>query len=202
MAEIHLLKLGNGLRNFPRHHIPRKVQLRQFRHINPQFLQIELQLIPRRIKPPHIIRPVQQPHGTPCYIILRQIDIIVKQILLRLPIIQVEVVVRQVQCLGACHVHFWEWVLQGVVRKVELLCPSSRNCNWGDRLEMLLGILPENLLYDSLSLMSSGKESKKSGKLPESLFFSRLKDVSFLSCRILSGMVPVRRLPPKLSSVN
>nr|GLL41619.1 hypothetical protein Itr_chr12CG11660 [Ipomoea trifida] len=76
---------------------------------------------------------------------------------------------------------------------------DSRKDLW---LEMLLGILPENLLYDSLSLMSSGKESKKSGKLPESPFFSRLKDVSFLSCRILSGMVPVRRLPPKLSSVN
>nr|GMD63858.1 hypothetical protein Iba_chr12bCG18880 [Ipomoea batatas] len=122
MAEIHLLKLRNGLRNFPKHHVPRKVQ---FRHINPQFLQIKLQLIPRRIKPQHRIRPVQKPNRTPCYIILRQIDIIVGQILLRLPIIQVEVVVRQVQCQGDCHVHFWEWVLQGVVRKIE-----ARNAAW------------------------------------------------------------------------
>nr|GMD63857.1 hypothetical protein Iba_chr12bCG18870 [Ipomoea batatas] len=123
MAEIHLLKMGNGLRNFPKHHVPRQVQLLQFRHIKPQFPQIELQLIPRRIKPPHIIRPVQQPHRTPCYVILRQIDIIVEQILLRLPIIQVEIVVRQVQCLGVCHVHFWKRVLQGVVSK-------ARNAAW------------------------------------------------------------------------
>nr|GLL42426.1 hypothetical protein TorRG33x02_090630 [Ipomoea trifida] len=96
----------------------------------------------------------------------------------------------------------WKVPRKSGIFPLKLLCPSSRNCNWGDRLEMLLGILPENLLYDSLSLMSSGKESKKSGKLPESLFFSRLKYVTFLSCRILSGILPVRRLPPKLSSVN
>nr|GMD70831.1 hypothetical protein Iba_chr12eCG10130 [Ipomoea batatas] len=144
MAEIHLLKLGNGLRNFPKHHIPRKVQLRQFRHINPQFLQIELQLIPRRIKPPHRIRPVQKPNRTPCYIILRQIDIIVGQILLRLPIIQVEVVVRQVQCQGDCHVHFWEWVLQGVVRKIEFEPYELR-----ERVEKVRQVAGESVLFQA-----------------------------------------------------